>query len=68
MEIKQDPNNNKFIITDEEEDLDSLQKLDQYDMEEEISSVIYLSDGRIAALNEDGLLKKYLVSKKTNLI
>ena len=49
MEIKQDPNNNKFIITDEEEDLDSLQKLDQYDMEEEISSVIYLSDGRIAA-------------------
>ena len=26
-------------------------------MEEEISSVIYLSDGRIVALNEDGLLK-----------
>ena len=68
MKEKEDSNNNKFIFEDEEDDLDSLKKLDEHDMEEEVSSVICLSDGRIAALNEDGLLKVFSIKKdKFNL-
>ena len=68
MKEKEDSNNNKFIFEDEEDDLDSLKKLDEHDMEEEVSSVICLSEGRIAALNEDGLLKVFSIKKdKFNL-
>ena len=39
MKEKEDSNNKKFIFEDEEDDLDSLKKLDEHDMEEEVSCV-----------------------------